>query len=522
MARPVHLRAVHAAGHRIVNRSHYRTDDLVALIEALDPFLRAMSPTPEATPRRSRWPLTFVSKRTPAAAPLADADEEYPWIFHAWTRTRGERLIQLASPHGRAAESVPAVPDGLPEPFVRWLCYNIADVLYGHEAWKALRNSFPSGIAALPVRPRRGHAAVVRSRVRNGILFARARALEESVHTRLVALQDAVLQARRLLIRLEAHLPAPALQHALGAFNSATISMELDLQQTRGALRTPERPTRGLTRLFDPEDPPYGERKPTPVAPLRVAPGPHVSALGSLEIENHTVYRTADLLAIVNRVEASAANLQGADGAPRIARGLQVTTPLGHLPRLSFVHGLRSDAPETGTEVAPLVAGFWDGAGPVTTVALRRPEERTGDPLRILSGALPRPRPADLIEVARWVGRAFLTRPPSVRGLRLRVARYAPHSPWPSGPTATRRALRLCGELRAAVRVIHDAVEAAGRAEDEVAVMVDLLHTQARGWRRMPELNAPLRALDTALDAIENKLGSVPHPVTASRHSRAS
>jgi hypothetical protein len=60
------------------------------------------------------------------------------------------------------------------------------------------------------------------------------------------------------------------------------------------------------------------------------------------------------------------------------------------------------------------------------------------------------------------------------------------------------------------VRVIHDAVEAAGRAEDEVAVMVDLLHTQARRWRRMPELNAPLRALDTALDAIESELGSVP------------
>jgi hypothetical protein len=359
------------------------------------------------------------------------------------------------------------------------------------------------------VRTRRARGVVVRARVRNGMLFARATAAEASAHESLVALQDAVLQVRRLLVRLEVFLAAPALNDALADFDTATRRLELHLQHLQDSLRGPTRPTRTLVRVHDPQG---HECSPAPTAPLRVRPGPHVSALGSLEIENHTVYRTADLLAMVNRVEAFAARSQEVAGAPIVSRALHVTTPLGHLPRLCFVHAAHSKAPDAGTGVAPLVAESGGACWPLCTVVLRAPEERTSEPLRFLSGALPHPRPADLRELARCVGHAFRpvpgeTRRPTLHGLRLRVARHAPRSSWPIGPTATRRALRRCGELRAAMEVLRAAVDAAADAERNVATVLHKLYTlKASG--RMHVLETPMRTLEETLDAIVGRLAA--------------
>jgi hypothetical protein len=519
MSRPVHLRAVHAAGHRIINRSHYRTDDLVALVEALQPWLRAVVPTPVATPPSGGWPLIFVSARTPAMesepddASTLDVTELLPWI-----RRRGEAMIVLASPHGTAAPSLaagmrPSAPDGLPEPFVRFLCAVLAYILHYPSCGPATSESIPVEIARMPVHTRRAHGVVVRARVRNGILFARAKAVEASAHARLVALRDASLQARRLLVRLEAHLPAPALHDTLLAFDAASGHLESDLRQAQASLRGPVRPTRTLYRNYDVPGCPWEERAPAPMAPLCVAPGPHVSALGSVEIENHTVYRTADLLDLVNRVEAFAAHSQGVEGAPRIARAVQVATPLGHLPRLSFVHPQGGETLPPDPEVAPLVKAFWNPSVPLTAVVLRAPDERSANPLRLLCGALPRPRPADLRDLAAGIRCAFQPVPreerrPALHGLRLRVARYATRSAWPCGPTATRRAQRICGELRAAMEVLREAVDAAAVSERDVAHVLDALHTDDRFGRRMAHLETPLGALGEALDAIEARLAS--------------
>jgi hypothetical protein len=514
MARPAHLRVVRAAGHRIINRSHYRTDDLVALIEALDAFMRATTPEFTETSLRDERPIVFVSARTPA---------------YDRVRERGRRMIQLAAPYNRSTMWNPdgspvkihpvAQKDGIThaeaeiDSFALFLTLHSA--LYDRDASGAPRSLpdnlwlLPEAIRRMPVRPRRGQGVVVRARVRNGMLLARAKVAEETAYTRIVALQDAVLQTRRLLLRLEVLVPAPALHDILKVFDTTTIRMEEALAGMQRSLQTEARPTRVTDGPWNQE--PDFEDSPAPVAPLRVPPGPHVSARGSLEIENHTVYRTEDLLAFVNRVEAVAP----AGGAwspapdegdrPSMSHYMRIATPLGHLPRLSFVHPLGPGGDTHGETVKPLVAGFLHSGCPLTAVVLRRPEERGAN--------APPPNAADFDDLASHINSAFERildgEQPSVEGLQLRVARDAPHHVVPGSPDATTRALALCGELRNAVTEIRAAVDAAAVAERAAASVMYALHTWDQ-QRHAPSLHAPLGALDAALDAIELSLTPPP------------